>query len=243
MIDRRIVLYIGAVFIALLSGYLYSRHLYVALSYSAWALFFTAVLILFSRKRLTAEEAVVIASLAAIAAVGRTVFAPIPSVQPVSFIIICTGAVFGWRTALMTGMLSAFVSNLFLGQGPWTLWQMLAWGLMGVFAGVLFHSMGIKSKRAKMAFGFAAGILFGWLMNLWYLVSYVDAVSPAGILLAYSASAYMDLMHGLANVFFIAVLSESLEKILTRIRVKYGILAEDEKGHGGKYEEADQFFC
>ncbi len=210
----------------LLSVWFFSQQLYVALSYSLWCLFFVVVLAVLDRRRLTAEEAVLIAALAAIAAVGRTIFAPIPSVQPVSFIIICAAAVFGWRTGLLVGMLSAFVSNLFLGQGPWTLWQMLAWGMMGVFAGILFHNMKIKSKKTKMIFGFFAGILFGWFMNLWYLVSYVDAVSMAGILVAYSASAYMDLMHGLANVFFIGVFSASLEKIMERIKIKYGILAD-----------------
>jgi energy-coupling factor transport system substrate-specific component len=210
----------------LLSVYFYSQQLYVALSYALWCLFFIAVLAVVDRRRLTAEEAVLIAALSAIAAVGRTIFAPIPSVQPVSFIIICAAAIFGWRTGLLIGILSAFVSNLFLGQGPWTLWQMLAWGMMGVFAGLLFHSMKIRSKKIKMVFGFFAGILFGWFMNLWYLVSYVKTVSMAGILLAYSASAYMDLMHGLANVFFIAVFSASLEKILERVKTKYGILSD-----------------
>jgi hypothetical protein len=79
--------------------------------------------------------------------------------------------------------------------------------------------------------------MFGWVMNLWYLVSYADAVSAAGILLAYSASAYMDLMHGIANVFFIAALSGTLEKTLERIKTKYGILDKDDAGQGGSRAE------
>lgn len=210
----------------IVSLFLYSAKLYVALSYSIWCLLFIGVMTIMNKKKLSAEEIVIIAALSAIAAVGRTIFAPIPSVQPVSFIVICTASVFGWRTGLLVGMLSAFVSNLFLGQGPWTLWQMMCWGLMGASAGYFFNTLKIGSKRAKMVFGFFAGILFGWIMNIWYLVSYVESVSMAGILIAYSASAYMDLLHGLANVFFIAAFSGSLEKILERIKIKYGILAK-----------------
>jgi energy-coupling factor transport system substrate-specific component len=219
-----VILWISAVVSSALTLYFYMQKLYVAMTYSLWVLFILGLLYVLKKRKLTAEEAVIIASLSALAAVGRMIFAPIPSVQPVSFIIICAASVFGWRTGLLIGLLSAFVSNLFLGQGPWTLWQMLAWGLMGITAGLLFNRLGIQSKVAKMAFGFVAGILFGWIMNLWYLASYIDNVSAAGILIAYGASFYMDLLHGLANVFFIAFFSGSLEKILMRMKKKYGLL-------------------
>ena len=223
--DKRSLIFVSiAGAFLLLSIYLYHYQLYIALSYSLWVLIFMAFIAFITHRKLNAEEIVVITALAAIAAVGRTIFAPIPSVQPVSFIIICSAAVFGWRTGLMVGVLSAFGSNLFLGQGPWTLWQMLAWGSMGLAAGLLFHNRNKNSKLAKMIFGFAAGIMFGWIMNLWYMVSYLDSVSINGILLAYSASAYMDLLHAFSNVFFIALFADSLEKILARIRNKYGIL-------------------
>lgn len=206
-----------------LTVYFYHNDLYIALSYSLWAFIFIGLAAFSSSWKLNAEEIIIIGALAAIAAVGRTIFAPLPSIQPVSFIIICSAVVFGWRTGIMVGILSAFVSNLLLGQGPWTLWQMLAWGLMGFAAGVIFYDRN-RSKATKMVFGFIAGIMFGWIMNLWYLVSYVDAVSWAGILLAYGASFFMDLLHALSNVVFIALLADSLEKILFRIRNKYGIL-------------------
>ena len=167
---------------------------------------------------------VLIAVLSAAAAGGRVLFAVIPSVQPLSFFVICTAAVFGGQTGMMVGVLAAFVSNIFLGQGPWTPWQMLAWGLMGLLAGFLFHKLGIRSRFIKLAFGFIAGILFGWLMNMWYLVSFFDGVTVSGILLAYSQSAYMDLMHGIGNVFFLFFFAGKLEKILLRARIKYGIL-------------------
>ena len=75
--------------------------------------------------------------LAALAAAGRILFAAVPDFKPVSAIAIVAGAVFGRQTGFMVGALAALVSNLFFGQGPWTPWQMYAWGLIGYFAGVL----------------------------------------------------------------------------------------------------------
>ena len=75
--------------------------------------------------------------LAALAAAGRLLFAPVPSFKPVSAVCILAGAVFGRRSGFLVGALAALVSNFFLGQGPWTPWQMYAWGLVGYLAGVL----------------------------------------------------------------------------------------------------------
>ena len=75
--------------------------------------------------------------LAALASAGRILFAPIPDFKPVSAICIMAGAVFGKRCGFMVGALAALCSNFFFGQGPWTPWQMYAWGMIGYFAGIL----------------------------------------------------------------------------------------------------------
>ena len=75
--------------------------------------------------------------LAALAILGRLLFTPLPNFQPATALIILAGLYFGKRSGMLCGMVVAFVSNFFLGQGPWTPWQMLAWGLVGYFAGEL----------------------------------------------------------------------------------------------------------
>ncbi|WP_294440673.1 ECF transporter S component, partial [uncultured Slackia sp.] len=75
--------------------------------------------------------------LAALAAAGRILFAPFPDFKPVSAIAIIAGVAFGRRSGFMVGALAALASNFFFGQGPWTPWQMYAWGLMGYLAGAL----------------------------------------------------------------------------------------------------------
>ena len=76
-----------------------------------------------------------IAVLSVIGALGRAVFAVIPSFNPNSAVVIIAGMQFGPLAGFLTGSLSALASNMLLGQGPWTLWQMTAWGMMGCFAG------------------------------------------------------------------------------------------------------------
>lgn len=75
--------------------------------------------------------------LAALAAAGRILFAPIPDFKPVSAIAIIAGVAFGRKSGFMVGALAALASNFFFGQGPWTPWQMYAWGLIGYGAGLL----------------------------------------------------------------------------------------------------------
>ncbi|QNF30844.1 ECF transporter S component [Metabacillus sp. KUDC1714] len=185
---------------------------------------FVPFIIRFERRKVAGRELVILAVLAAIAAVSRVPFASIPSVQPTTFVIIVTGIAFGAESGFVVGALAALVSNLFLGQGPWTPWQMYAWGMIGLVAGFLRNTWLIKKSFGRIIFGFFSGILFGWVMNLWYFVSLGDQVKFAEIIAYYGASMYFDLAHALSNVFFLIVFANSWIKILQRFRKKYGLL-------------------
>lgn len=100
----------------------------------------------YDRRGASAKEVALIATLAALAALGRIPFAAIPSLQPTTFLVLITGYVFGVVPGFMVGSLAAFVSNFFLGHGPWTPWQMLGWGLVGVSGGILG---GLQLKEAN----------------------------------------------------------------------------------------------
>lgn len=179
----------------------------------------------FERKQLQARELVLIALLAALAAVSRVPFAALPSVQPTSFMIIICAYVFGAETGFLIGALAAFVSNLFLGQGPWTPWQMFGWGVMGLIAGLLKGTWVMQQKSGRLLYGFLAGILFGWLMNSWFLLNYGEGIKWATVIAACASSFYFDLAHALSNVFFLALFSASWIKILQRYKKKYGLLS------------------
>ena len=95
------------------------------------------------------------AVLAATAAAGRVLFAPIPDVKPVSAIAIVAGAALGRRSGFVVGAVAALVSNFFFGQGSWTPWQMYAWGLVGYLGGVLSDHGALERAWVLYAWGFS----------------------------------------------------------------------------------------
>lgn len=191
------------------------------------AIAFVYLLVRFEQRKIEARELVLLAVLAAIAAVGRIPFASIPGVQPTTFVIIMSGLVFGAESGFLVGAVAALASNMILGQGPWTPWQMAAWGLVGLTAGLLGKSRLLTNRWARLAFGFAWGFLFGWVMNIWGLLAFAQSggeVSLASIGTYFAASALFDFMHASSNVFFLLLFSEAWLKSLGRFKRKYGLL-------------------
>lgn len=181
----------------------------------------------FERRKLEARELVLLAVLAAVAAVSRIPFASIPSVQPTTFVIMMSGFVFGAESGMMIGIVAALASNMILGQGPWTPWQMMGWGLVGLTAGLWRKHYWLQTKMGKVLFAFGWGFLFGWIMNAWGVLSliFVDGQWNFSVLIPYFfGSALFDLMHAASNVLFLLLFGEIWMKILGRFKKKYGLL-------------------
>ncbi|MEG1906901.1 MAG: DUF6580 family putative transport protein [Gordonibacter sp.] len=162
--------------------------------------------------------------LGALGAAGRILFAPVPDFKPVSAICIIAGVVFGRRSGFMVGALAALVSNFFFGQGPWTPWQMYAWGLVGYLAGVLAERGAFERRWVVYVYGFLSALLYGLLLNSWHVVGFVNPLTWEGALLAYAAAAPFDAMHGAATVAFLAALYGPWHKKLERIKRKYDLV-------------------
>ncbi|HNZ41120.1 MAG TPA: ECF transporter S component [Clostridia bacterium] len=177
----------------------------------------------FERKEVSAEKIVLLAILTAVSAAGRVLFSSLPSVNPSSFIIIMSAMIFGPSFGFMTGALTALVSNMLLGHGPWTLWQMLFWGLMGFLAGVLKKPLK-EHMWFRLAYGFVWGFLFGWGMNVFYVLSgYIAEPGIKTFLVACSASFVLDLLHAGTNLLLILLLGNGFIKIFERAAAKYGL--------------------
>lgn len=178
----------------------------------------------FEKRPLQAEEIILIAVLSGLGAVARIPFSALPSVQPTSFIIILTGVIFGGEIGFLVGGLSALSSNLILGQGPWTLWQMFGWSMMGLSSGFFSHRAYTRASLPLYFFGFVWGFLFGWLMNIWSVVAFFAELTLPLFFTSIATSFYFDLAHGLSNVVFLMLFSRSWFEILGRIKLKYGLL-------------------
>ncbi len=162
--------------------------------------------------------------LAAFAAAGRILFAAIPDFKPVSALCIVAGSVFGRKSGFMVGALAALVSNFFFGQGPWTPWQMYAWGLVGYLAAVLVEKGAFEKTSMLLAYGFLSGWLYGLLLNAWYVIGFVHPITWQSVLLAYAAGFPLDTLHGIATVVFLSALYVPLRRKLQRIKRKFALV-------------------
>lgn len=185
---------------------------------------FLPLMIRFEKRRLTGRELVILAILAALGAVGRIPFATLPSVQPTTFIIIITGIVFGAESGFVVGTLAAIVSNLFLGQGPWTPWQMYAWGMVGFLSGILKNTWFLKKTGGQIIFGICSSFLFSWIMNIWIILDLVQNFQWTEVIAYYISSFPFDISHALSTAFFIIIFGKDWIKILSRFQRKYGLL-------------------
>ena len=140
--DRSVSFVLTGVVIAMLAGYFY----------------------IYEKKDSPAWELVIIALMSALSVMGRTVFAFLPSLKPCSAIIILTAIYFGRETGFMVGAFTALVSNFYFGQGAWTPFQMLAWGLTGYFAGMLGKWL-VRSRILLLAYSAVIGVFFSLLMD------------------------------------------------------------------------------
>jgi energy-coupling factor transport system substrate-specific component len=85
----------------------------------------------------TSNHLAVVAALAALASIGRVVLGGVPNVEPVTPIVVCVTIALGLRMGIAVGVLSVLCSNLVLGHGPWTLWQIVGYSAVAIVAHVV----------------------------------------------------------------------------------------------------------
>lgn len=229
MVKTRIYVISTAIIVCILlvlSIILFQQKAYLPVSLAIIGCTMIPFFVRFEIRAITSREIVLLAILTAIAAVSRLPFATLPSIQPTSFVIIIVGIVFGAESGFIVGAIAALASNIFLGQGPWTPWQMYAWGMMGMTAGLLRNTWWMRKMWGKLLFGFMWGYVFGWLMNAWVILSNVQQLTWEFFFAIYAGSLFFDLTHGLANAFFLVVFSARWIRILHRFKRKYGLLED-----------------
>lgn len=174
----------------------------------------------FEQSHISTREIAIIAVLGAIAALGRVSLAALPNIQPVTFLVIISGYVFGARAGFMVGSTAALASNFFLGQGPWTPWQMFAWGLAGASAAYFKAAFPGGGKWSMLVFQFFWGYIFGCIMNIWTWTAFISPLSWQSFLATYAASLWFDSLHAVGNVLFQLFFGSGVIKALYRVKRK-----------------------
>lgn len=184
----------------------------------------------FERRKPQLRELVVIAVLIALGVIGRQAFFMLPQMKPVLAISIIAGASLGPGAGFLVGAMIAFVSNFFFGQGPWTPWQMMALGLAGMFAGLIFQKWNRRERKpsrlhkiSACVFGLLSGYFYGLVVDLWTLFGYTEKPSLSAYLIVKSTAVWFDTVLAISTFVFLWVLYAPMIKKLNRIKLKYGM--------------------
>lgn len=177
----------------------------------------------FERRKNQTAELVLIAVMIALAVLGRVIFAPLPGISPVTAVAALTALSFGPASGFLVGSLSAVVSNVLFGQGPWTPFQMMAWGLTGYAAGILGKHNLLGGRFQLAVFGFCSGIAFSLIMDVWTVLALGEGFQGSRYLAILATAAPFTLIYGISNAAFLVLLRQPVGRRLERIRKKYGL--------------------
>jgi Prenyltransferase and squalene oxidase repeat len=172
----------------------------------------------YERSEPPAKLLAVVATLAALAALGRDAFAAVPDVKPITAIVLVGGLAFGARPGFAIGAISGLASNILLGEGPWTPWQMLGWGLVGLLGAALGSLLGRRPAPLLLALACALGAeIFNLVVDL-YTWTGTGNHSLAGLGLVLGSALVFDLTHVVASFAFGLAFGPGLLRLLTRLR-------------------------
>ncbi|MGD9886634.1 MAG: ECF transporter S component [Bacilli bacterium] len=218
-----LVIFVG-IPMALLVGYLlFEDSQFEIISIIIALLACTPFFIHFEKKSPDARELVLVAVLIAISVVSRIIFSVIPSFKPVAAFTIIVAMVFGKEMGFMVGALTAVLSNMYFGHGPWTPFQMFAWGIIGFFAGLLFNKASSKNMLMILIYGALSGIVFSLILDIWTSLS-VDGTFILKRYLAFVTFSFpIMITYVVSNGLFLLILEKPLVKKLTRIKDKFGL--------------------
>lgn len=172
----------------------------------------------FERRQVGTRRMVIIAVLTALSVAGRF----IPFFKPITAITIIAAMYLGAESGFLVGSLSAIISNIYFGQGPWTPFQMLSWGIIGLLAGYLQKPLK-NSKILLYLYGALSGITFSFLMDVWTVLWYNKSFELSLFLSAITTAVPYTILYSVSNVIFLLLLAKPFGEKLERIKTIYGI--------------------
>ncbi|MQS90264.1 ECF transporter S component [Companilactobacillus mishanensis] len=219
--NRRIVYLLVTSLIVLLLLAAFGSKNYLLLSFVLLAAILGIYFVRFEGSHKNSREVVFIAIISALAVAGRVAFAAIPSVKPELFILILGAVVSGPETGFLMGSIIALASNMYFGQGAWTPWQMIALGLIGLISGLCANKN--ISRLLLVTWGFVAGFLFGWIMDIYYILGFVQPITVKSIFVSVAASFPFDVTHAAFTAVLLFLLGKRWIKIFNGFKVKYDL--------------------
>jgi prenyltransferase beta subunit len=179
----------------------------------------------YERLRPDARIVALVAVLAAFAALGRVAFAALPNVKPTTDIVLISGFALGPAPGFVVGAVAGLTSNFFFGQGPWTAWQMAAWGATGLLGAGLAKATRGRISRWPMGLVCAVvGFAFTAFQDVGDWVTYSDhSVGQLGVYVGKGLG--FDAVHAAGCLVFALAfgpaLARSIIRFAERLEVKW----------------------
>jgi energy-coupling factor transport system substrate-specific component len=193
----------------------------------------------YERSRPPSQIVALVAALAALSVAGRVAFSPVPNVVPTTDITLIAGYVLGGPAGFAVGALSALVSNFWLGQGPWTPWQMAGWGLVGLFGAMLAARSGRNIGRLPLALACAfAGLAYGALLDFSLMVTYGGEQSLDRFLALSARGVPFNVAHAAGNFVLALAAGPALIRMLQRYRSRFEFGWGERSGSGARRARA-----
>ena len=151
------------------------------------------------------KEISLIGILAAVNIASRIALQALPNIKPVTSIIIISVMIFGLAFGIKLTIVTTLVSNIYLGMGIWTIFQILAWIVICLLTQCLmdfFKKIHKQPHILVMAiFAFLMGYVFG---------------GPSLFIVYYISGLLFDTFHAVGNFFFYLIGAPLLMKIFVK---------------------------
>ncbi len=191
-------------------------------SYGLLALVLAGGFAWYERSRPPARMVALVAALAALAVAGRLVLAAIPNVVATTDVALITGYAIGAAPGFAVGALAAAISNLWLGQGPWTPWEMAGWGLVGLGGAALAAVTRDRLGRIGLALACGlAGLAYGALLDFSVMVGYGGEQSLDRYLAISARGIPFNIAHVTGNVALALAAGPALVRMISRYRCRF----------------------
>lgn len=205
-----------------LGALLFRGKMYVFVSVCVAVLACVPFFMSFEKGRSRTKNLVVLSTMVTLSIIGRFAFAFLPHFKPVTAIVVITGVYLGVENGFLCGALSALLSNFIFGQGPWTPFQMFAWGLIGLLAAVLSKPLK-KSRVALSLYGAFSGVMYSLLLDVFATLWHDGAFNPSRYLALTLSALPVTAVYAASNVIFLLLLAKPIGEKLNRIKIKYGL--------------------
>jgi energy-coupling factor transport system substrate-specific component len=172
----------------------------------------------FEKKQTGTRRLIICAVMIALSVAGRF----IPLFKPVTALTVITAVYLGGESGFLVGAMSALISNFYFGQGPWTPFQMLAWGFIGLFAGISGRYLK-KSRISMAAYGLISGAAYSLVMDIWTVLWYSGSPDIKLYLAAVVTALPHTALYCVSNVVFLWLFAKPFGEKLERVKLKYGV--------------------